>query len=118
MPDSYSMVSVPKQGSNPGMPRGKKNIVILFDFDKVKTYTRDDKSVKITAFEMMQTAKPIGIFVDQKSIDCGDETEGDAYARATSTTQAQNWRLPSSRPTTSMATSVPSSSPATPQIPM
>lgn len=81
MPDSYSMVSVPKQGSNPGMPRGKKNIVILFDFDKVKTYTRDDKSVKITAFEMMQTAKPIGIFVDQNSIDCGDETEGDAYAR-------------------------------------
>ena len=27
---AYSMVSVPKQGSNPGMPRGKKNIVVLF----------------------------------------------------------------------------------------
>ena len=24
------MVSVPKQGNNPGMPEGKKNIVIIF----------------------------------------------------------------------------------------
>lgn len=79
--DAYSMVSVPKQGSNPGMPRGKKNIVILFDFDKVKTYTRDEKGVNVTAFAMMEGAKPIGIFVDQNSIDCGDEVEGDAYAR-------------------------------------
>lgn len=30
------MVSVKKQGSNPGQPRGKKNILLLFDFDKAK----------------------------------------------------------------------------------
>ena len=36
------MVSVPKQGANPGMPEGKKYVVIIFDFGKVKTYTRDE----------------------------------------------------------------------------
>lgn len=82
MPDpvTYSMVSVPKDGSNPGMPRGKKNIVILFDMDKA-TMTRDEKGVTVSALTMAQSATPIGIFVDQKSIDAGDEVEGDAYAR-------------------------------------
>lgn len=76
----YSMVSVPKVGSNPGMPRGKKNIVIIFDFDKA-TMARDEKGVKVTSLAMIGSAKPIGLFVDQKSIDAGDEVEGDAYAR-------------------------------------
>ena len=78
--ESYSMVSVPKEGSNPGMPRGKKNIVVLFDFDKA-TMVRDEKGVKVTSLAMIGSAKPIGLFVDQKSIDAGDEVEGDAYAR-------------------------------------
>ncbi len=81
MPDTYSMVSVPKQGNNPGMPEGKKNILILFDFDKVKTYTRDAKGVRVTAFELQEGEKPIGLFVNETTIDAGDEIEGDAYAR-------------------------------------
>ena len=44
--NGYSMVSVPKQGSNPGMPRGKKNIVVIFDFDKA-TMVRDEKGVTV-----------------------------------------------------------------------
>ena len=78
--NAYSMVSVPKQGSNPGMPRGKKNIIIIFDFDKA-TMVRDEKGVKITSLSMVGSAKPIGLFVNQSSIDAGDETEGDAYSR-------------------------------------
>ena len=74
------MVSVPKQGSNPGMPRGKKNIVIIFDMDKA-SMTRDEKGVTVSALTLPQDVTPIGIFVDQKSIDAGDEVEGDAYAR-------------------------------------
>ena len=74
------MVSVPKQGSNPGMPRGKKNIVIIFDFDKANM-VRDEKGMKVSSLTMVGTAKPIGLFVDQKSIDAGDEVEGDAYSR-------------------------------------
>ena len=80
MASEYSMVSVPKQGSNPGMPRGKKNIVVIFDFDKAKM-ERDEKGVKVTSLTMIGTAKPIGLFVNQSSIDAGDEVEGDAYSR-------------------------------------
>jgi len=75
------MVSVPKQGANPGMPDGKKNILVIFDFDEVATYTRDEKRITITAFTMKQGKTPIGLFVDEKSIDAGDEIEGDSYAR-------------------------------------
>lgn len=74
------MVSVPKQSNNQGMPESKKNIVILFDFDKA-TMTRDEKGVKITALTMVGEAKPIGIFVNEKTIDAGDEMEGDDYER-------------------------------------
>ena len=74
------MVSVPKKGSNPGMPRGKKNIVVIFDFDKAKM-ERDEKGVKVTSLTMIGNAKPIGIFVNQDTIDAGDEVEGDAYSR-------------------------------------
>ena len=76
----YSMVSVPKQGSNPGMPRGKKNIVIVFDFDKA-TMVRDEKGVRVTSLAMIGSAKPVGLFVNQSTIDAGDEVEGDAYSR-------------------------------------
>jgi hypothetical protein len=74
------MVSVPKQGSNPGMPRGKKNIIIIFDFDKA-TMNRDEKGVKVSSLTMVGNAKPIGLFVNQSSIDAGDEVQGDAYSR-------------------------------------
>lgn len=77
---AYSMVSVKKQGSNPGMPRGKKNILLLFDFDKAEM-VRDEKGVKVTSLTMLGEAKPIGMFVNQSSIDAGDEVEGDAYSR-------------------------------------
>ena len=81
MAEEYSMVSVKKQGSNPGQPRGKKNILLIFDFDKFKM-VRDEKSVKVTALTAIDnTVKPIGMFVNQNSIDAGDEVKGDAYAR-------------------------------------
>lgn len=77
---AYSMVSVKKQGSNPGQPRGKKNILLLFDFDKAKM-ERDEKGVKVTSLTMIGESNPIGMFINQKSIDAGDEVEGDACAR-------------------------------------
>ena len=78
---AYEMISVPQEGFNPGQPEGKKNIVIVFDFDDVKTYERDEKSVKVTSFAMQEGKKPIGLFVNETSIDAGDEVEGEAYAR-------------------------------------
>ena len=80
MPTPYSMVSVPKSGSNPGMPRGKKNIVVIFDMDQA-TMARDEKGVTVSSLTLPQSVTSVGIFVDQGSIDAGDEVEGDAYAR-------------------------------------
>ena len=79
--ETYSMVSVPKVGSNPGMPRGKKNIIVIFDFDKYQM-VRDEKGVTVTSLTPVgNDTHAIGIFVDQKSVDAGDEVEGEAYAR-------------------------------------
>jgi len=79
--ESYSMVSVPKQGSNPGMPRGKKNIILIFDFDNF-TMVRNEKGVKVTELKANTAeVKPIGMFVNQNTLDCGDQVEGDAYSR-------------------------------------
>ena len=75
------MVSVPKQSNNQGAPAGKKNVIVIFDFDKVTTYTRDAKEVSVTALALASSVTPIGIFVDESSIDAGDEVEGDNYAR-------------------------------------
>lgn len=76
----YSLVSVPKKSNNQGMPESKKNIVIIFDFDKA-TMERDEKGVKVSKLAMVGTAKPIGLFVNEKTINAGDEVEGDAYER-------------------------------------
>lgn len=77
----YSMVSVPKEGANPGTPRGKKNVIIVLDFDNY-TMATDEKNVKVTALTAVDDKKlPIGIFVNQNSLDCGDELEGEAYSR-------------------------------------
>ena len=39
---AYSMVSVPKKASNAGRPKGKKSYIVLFRWEVVKTYTRDE----------------------------------------------------------------------------
>lgn len=77
----YSMVSVPKASNNQGKPATKKNIVVIFDFDQVATYTRDDKDVLVTALTMKNGKTPIGIFVNEATVDAGDQLEGDAYEK-------------------------------------
>ena len=75
------MVSVPKEGANPGTPRGKKNIIVVLDMDNY-TMGVDDDNVTVTSLTPVNAEKkPIGIFVNQNSLDCGDELEGDAYSR-------------------------------------
>lgn len=78
---AYEMVSVPKQSNNQGLANGKKNVVIIFDFDKTTAYTRDEKGVLVTALTFQAEYKPIGIFVDESSIDAGDEVGGENYGR-------------------------------------
>lgn len=75
------MVSMKKKSNNQGQPKPKKNYVLIFDFDDVKTYERDDKGVTMTAFELKTGKSLIGIFVNETTIDGGEQAEGDAYAR-------------------------------------
>lgn len=74
------MVSVPKQSNNQGMPESKKNIVVIFDFDKA-TMVRDEKGVTVTSLTMLNSATPIGLFVNERTIDAGDQVEGEDYER-------------------------------------
>ncbi|MBR7043416.1 MAG: hypothetical protein IKI18_04490 [Prevotella sp.] len=80
---AYTMVSVPKQSNNQGLANGKKNVVIVFDFDKVKGdgYVRDEKGISVTKLEFVQDYTPIGLFVDESSIDAGDTVGGENYGR-------------------------------------
>lgn len=78
---AYSFVSVPKQSNAQGLPNGKKNVIIVFDFDHVATYTRDAKGVLVTALSFATSYTPIGIFVDETSIDAGDQVGGENYGR-------------------------------------
>lgn len=81
MPGEYSFVSVPKQSSSQGLANGKKEVVIVFSFDKVATYTRDEKGVQITALTFQQDYNPIGIFVAPNTVDAGDTVGGESYGR-------------------------------------
>lgn len=78
---AYAQVSVPKQSNNQGLANGKKNVIVVFDFDKTTTYTRDEKGVTVTALEFAYGYSPIGIFVDESSIDAGDAVGGENYGR-------------------------------------
>ena len=75
------MVSVPKQSNNQGLANGKKNIIIVFDFDQTTAYARDEKGVLVTSLTFAQDYTPIGIFVDEGSIDAGDIVAGENYGR-------------------------------------
>lgn len=79
--EAYSFVSVPKQSNNQGLPNGKKNVVIIFEFDKVTSYQRDEKQVKVTSLAFQKDYTPVGLFVDESSIDAGDTLEGESYGR-------------------------------------
>ena len=78
---AYTQVSVPKQSNNQGLANGKKNVIIVFDFDKTKTYERDEKGVTVTQLEFVTGYTPIGIFVDESSIEAGDAVGGENYGR-------------------------------------
>lgn len=79
--NTYSMVSVPKKTSNAGRPKGKKSYIVLFRWEDVKTYTRDEKGVKVTAFEMRTGKKPIAVYATDSTINIYHTSEGEDDAR-------------------------------------
>ena len=78
---TYAFVSVPRKSNNAGRASGKKNYIVLFRWDDVATFTKDEKGVKVTAFEFAEGKKPIGIYATQSTINIYDTAEGDPDAR-------------------------------------
>lgn len=78
---AYAMVSVPKKSSNAGRPKGKKQYVILFRWEDVKTYTRDEKGVKVTAFAMQTGKKPVAVYATDSTVNIYHTSEGEDDAR-------------------------------------
>lgn len=77
----YSFVSVPKSGNNQGRPTGKKQYVVFFNMNDVKTFTKDEKGVLLTAFELNDTKTPIGVFATDSTINVYHSLEGDQEAK-------------------------------------
>lgn len=78
---TYTMVSVPKKTSNAGRPKGKKSYIVIFRWDDVKKYERNEKGVLVSAFEMMEGKKPVAVYATDSTINIYDTTEGEDDAR-------------------------------------
>lgn len=81
MSGEYAFISVPRKSNNAGRATGKKNYIYLFRWDDVKTFTKDEKGVRVTAFAFQADKKPIGVYATQSTINIYDTAEGDPDAR-------------------------------------
>jgi hypothetical protein len=81
MSGEYAFISVPRKSNNAGRATGKKNYIYLFRWDDVKTFTKDEKGVRVTAFAFQAEKKPIGVYATQSTINIYDTAEGDPDAR-------------------------------------
>ena len=81
MAGEYAFISVPRKSNNAGRATGKKNYIVLFRWDDVASFTKDEKGVRVTAFQFAESKKPIGIYATQSAINIYDTAEGDPDAR-------------------------------------
>lgn len=81
MAEAYSMISVPRKNNNAGRASGKKSYIIIFRWDDVKTFSKDDKGVKVTAFEFQEEKKPVAVYATDSTINIYHTAEGDDDAR-------------------------------------
>jgi len=81
---TYSMVSIPKKGSNPGAPKGKDPNIIIWRTEDVQTMPpRDGKGIRITGDIVLKTnANAIAIYATPKSIKRFDAGEGEPDYKA------------------------------------
>ena len=81
MAGEYAFISVPRKSNNAGRATGKKNYIVLFRWDDVATFTKDEKGVRVTAFALQADKKPIGVYATQSTINVYETAEGDDDAR-------------------------------------
>lgn len=81
MAEAYSMISVPRKNNNAGRASGKKSYVYIFRWDDIKTFSKDEKGVKVTAFEFQEEKKPVAVYATDSTINIYHTAEGDDDAR-------------------------------------
>lgn len=81
MSEEYSLISVPRKNNNAGRASGKKSYIIIFRWADVKTFTKDEKGVKVTAFEFQEGKKPVAVYATDSTINIYHTAEGDDDAR-------------------------------------
>lgn len=81
MAEAYSMISVPRKNNNAGRASGKKSYIIIFRWDDIKTFAKDEKGVKVTAFEFQEGKKPVAVYATGSTINIYHTAEGDDDAR-------------------------------------
>ena len=81
MAEAYSMISVPRKNNNAGRASGKKSYIIIFRWDDIKTFAKDEKGVKVTAFEFQEEKKPVAVYATESTINIYHTAEGDDDAR-------------------------------------
>lgn len=81
MAGEYQFASVKKKSSNAGRGKGKKSYIIVFRWDDVKEYERDEKGVRVTKFSLQDDKKPVGVYATDSSINIYHTSEGDDDAR-------------------------------------
>lgn len=81
MAEAYSMISVPRKNNNAGRASGKQSYIIIFRWADVKTFTKDEKGVKVTAFEFQEGKKPVAVYATDSTINIYHTAEGDDDAR-------------------------------------
>lgn len=81
MAEAYSMISVPRKNNNAGRASGKKSYVYIFRWDDIKTFSKDERGVKVTAFEFQEGKKPVAVYATDSTINIYHTAEGDDDAR-------------------------------------
>lgn len=81
MADKYEFASVPRKSSNAGRAKGKKAYIIIFNWDDVSKYKRDEKGVKVTEFELAEGKKPIAVYATNSTINMYHTSEGEDDSR-------------------------------------
>lgn len=77
----YNFVSVKKTGNNAGRPSGKAGFILVFRTEDIATFTRADGSSRVTALEMKDLKKPVGVFLTNTTQNVYHQMAGDADAR-------------------------------------
>jgi len=75
---AYTFVSVPKKSANQGRPTPKRKYVMVFDWDDIDAYERDESNVRVTTLTFKTGKTPIGVFASSGSINPYQESSGEA----------------------------------------